>query len=197
MAIEINEFKLPITPREARDFIQNQTDSFGVFYDMDRSAELIAIFSLEMRKIEAMAMKTSGIASLRLGDKNSMIGTLHSLGVPESVFYPVDKSGRQAKTASLNVDVENAILNNPILSPVVKQTTLLYQKFKKFQNTTNKLTKRIQTLPQSVVLAKNGHRMLLAHPEWDVLSTSRIQARNPNVQQIDRVTPEVIYSGAS
>lgn len=192
MAIEINEFKLPITPREARDFIQNQTDSFGVFYDMDRSAELIAIFSLEMRKIEAMAMKTSGIASLRLGDKNSMIGTLHSLGVPESVFYPVDKSGRQAKTASLNVDVENAILNNPILSPVVKQTTLLYQKFKKFQNTTNKLTKRIQTLPQSVVLAKNGHRMLLAHPEWDVLSTSRIQARNPNVQQIDRVTPEVI-----
>ena len=192
MAIEISEFKLPITPMEARNFIQNQTDSFGVFYDMDRSSELIAIFSLEMRKIEAMAKRTSGLANLHLGDKNSMMRSLMQLGVPESTFYPIDKSGKQAKSASLNVDVENAILNNPLLKPVVKETTLLYQKHKKFQNTTNKLVKRVQTLPQSVVLSKNGHRMLVAHPQWDILSTSRIQASNPNVQQIDRVTPEVI-----
>ena len=51
MAIDINEFTLPWKPAEACDYIQSQTDNFGVFFDVDRCFELSGILQMENAKI--------------------------------------------------------------------------------------------------------------------------------------------------
>ena len=56
MPIVIDEMKLPITPAEARDIIQRQTDNFGVFFDVDRCYEIAAIYIEEYTKIVRLSL---------------------------------------------------------------------------------------------------------------------------------------------
>ena len=101
--IEINEFKLPILPTEARSFIQNQTDSFGVFFDVDRMNEYRGLLSIENRHLRRELKKMSHNPSLDVKDKGSIIEALVKMGVNRAEF----------NGSSYNADTRKKILNNP------------------------------------------------------------------------------------
>ena len=88
MPIIIDEMKLPITPAEARNIIQRQTDNFGVFFDVDRCYELAAILQLENKDIIRNLRRLSLDPTLILDDKLKVIDTLISMGVNKVDFYP-------------------------------------------------------------------------------------------------------------
>ena len=87
MPIVIDEMKLPITPAEARDIIQRQTDNFGVFFDVDRCYEIAAILQLENKDIVRDLRRLSLDPTLFLDDKLKVIDTLTSMGVSKVDFY--------------------------------------------------------------------------------------------------------------
>ena len=186
MAIIINEMKLPITPREACDYIQENTDNFGVFFDVERCFELCGILHLRNKTIVKQLRNLSGNASLAIGNKDSVIKELCTMGVAKSEFF---RNG--SSNASLNADVYTSIMSNKNYSEAVHKFIELYSNYTS-NNRNIGYFKGLGSLPQSVVLANNGHRMSVGHPLWKLLSTSRIAASDPGVQGVPRATPEII-----
>ena len=186
MAIIINEMKLPITPREACDYIQENTDNFGVFFDVERCFELCGILHLRNKTIVKQLRNLSGNASLAIGNKDSVIKELCTMGVAKSEFF---RNG--SSNASLNADVYTSIMSNKNYSEAVHKFVELYSNYTS-NNRNIGYFKGLGSLPQSVVLANNGHRMSVGHPLWKLLSTSRIAASDPGVQGVPRATPEII-----
>ena len=91
MAIDINRFQVPITPMEGRDFIQRNTDNFGVFLDVDRCYEISAILQLEMLDILRKLRRLSMNPKLDINDKESVVNALIKMGVSKTEFFTSDK----------------------------------------------------------------------------------------------------------
>lgn len=185
MAIIIDEMKLPITPYQARDYIQENTDNFGVFFDVERCFELCGILHLKNKEIIKQLRNISGNASLVVGNKDSVIGVLCEMGVAKNEFF------QKSESAALNADVYTSILANKNYSDAVHKFIGLYSNFTS-NNRNIGYFKGLGSLPQSVALSKTGHRMSIGHPNWRILSTSRLAAEKPGVQGVPRATPEII-----
>lgn len=182
--IQIDEFRLPITVQEARDFLQEQTDNFGVFFDVDRCLEIHGLLSLANVTVTQKVRQLLGTPMLSLDNKQGVIEALVNQGVPKSTFV-VDGS------LALNAPIIDSILNNRNFSPEVHQACEQYGKY-----TSNKrnmgFLKGLCKLPHSAALSKDNHRMSIGRPKWNILSTSRISASDPGVQGVPRATPEII-----
>ena len=183
--IEINEFKLPILPTEARSFIQNQTDSFGVFFDVDRINEYRGLLSIENRHLRRELKKMSHNPSLDVKDKGSIIEALVKMGVNRAEF----------NGSSYNADTRKKILNNPKYSEDVVHFVKLTDKFSSNKRNIGALDTFAQ-FPQSVCLSNQNHRMAVAHPSWSLLNTSRIAASNPGIQGVPRDMGDIICEPA-
>lgn len=186
MAIEIDEFLLPIQPREALAYIKSHTDNFGVFYDLDRMYEVIAIRKLEIRDLYMLAVALTKNVQLDLSAKQCVAKQLIDYGVPRSSLLSDNGSD-----LALNDGNETLILNNPTTPKEAVAFLEIYRKWKNARNMVNKLYKMTE-FPECVELSYNNRRMAVVHPQWDLLSTSRIQSDNPNVQQIDRSLPDIL-----
>lgn len=192
MAIEINEFRLPMSAVEARDYIKYQTDNFGVFFDLDRIYEVIAIRRLEMRDCAMLAIALTKDVQFNMRNKDQVIKQLIAYGVPWRAFVA---PGSKTNELALNDPIEMAILNNASTPPEAVALLEIYRKWKNANNMCNKLVK-MTGYSECVGLSYNNRRMVVVHPEWSILSTSRIQADSPNVQQIDRNLPDILTSPA-
>ena len=186
MAIEINDFQLPITPQEARNFLQSQTDSFGVFFDVERCYELVGILTLENSDITRYLRRLTHNSNLSLDNKEDVIAQLKKMGI-----NPVEFMERNSRKESINAAVREKILQNPIHGEDV-------QEFLKYYGTylSNKRNKgnifNYAVLPQSRSLSKYNRRMSIAHPKWSILNTSRLAASDPGIQGIPRTMGDII-----
>lgn len=190
MAIEINEFRTPITPMEAKEYIKYHTDNFGVFLDLDRIYEVIAIRQLEARNYTCLAISLTKDVRLSLRNKSAVIRQLMEYGVPQRAF---ESPGGKKGDLALNDPIEQSILNNVATTKEAKAFLEIYRNWKNAFNMTNKLVK-MTAYAECSGLSYNRRRMVIVHPNWDILSTSRIQASEPNVQQIDRNLPDLVTS---
>lgn len=184
MAIQIDEMTLPITPYEARSYLQKCTDEFGAFFDMERCFELCGILFMQNNHLIKQMKKLADTVTLNVGDRDEVVRALRNMGVNGSEFYQTGK-------LALNDDVYTSILNNKNYEDRVKEFVKAYSNYTSNNRNIGYFT-GLGNLPQSVALAKNDHRMTVGHPEWVVLSTSRLAARKPGVQGIPRKTPEII-----
>lgn len=191
MPIEINEFKLPITPEEARSFLQKETDSFGVFFDVDRCYELSAIMLLDNKDLIIKAKRLCNNANLTFKDKNGMIQQFKKMGVDSIEFLNPKKRREEILTAN----VRKAIIENPAYSDDVKELAAMHDKYTSNMRNAGFL-QNCALLPNSKALSKLNHRMSVGHPKWSILNTSRIAASDPGVQGIPRSTPEILCEPA-
>lgn len=186
MAIEINEMILPITPAEARNFLQQQTDNFGVFFDVERCYELVAILQLENRQIVRDLKRLSCNPMLNLDDKESVISTLVDMGVNQTEFF-----SNKTRKMSLNASIMEEIQRSPVYSEDVKAFLTKFATY-----TSNKRNKgnvlNYALLPQSNAVSKYNRRMSRGCPTWKLLSTSRIAASDPGIQGIPRTMGDII-----
>lgn len=184
MAIQIDELKLPITSYEARDYLQKCTDEFGVFFDLERCFELCGIlFRQNVGHVKTMRQLADTV-SLDVSSKEEVVTALRKMGVNGSEFFQTGK-------LALNDAVYSSILNNKNYDDRIKKFTSTYASYAS-NNKNIGYFRGLGDLPQSVVLAKNGHRMTIGHPTWKVLSTSRLAASKPGVQGVPRNAPEII-----
>ena len=187
MAIDINRFELPISPQDARNYIQRNTDNFGVFFDVDRCYELSAILQLEMLDITRKLRRIGLNPKLTLDDKELIINTLVKMGVSKAEFF--DKNSRKP---SYTADVRKSILSNPKYSEdiyeFVEKSGIYVSNKRNKGNIENFANKCLQ----SKALSKLNHRMSIGHPTWNLLNTSRIAAENPGIQGIPRSMCDIV-----
>ena len=126
MAINITQFNMPMTPQEARDFLQRQTDSFGVFFDVERCYELMAILQLENKHITKELRRVTNTPQLDLRKKQMVIDTLQKIGV-----NPVDFQNKRSRSSNdaFNADIQDKILKNINYSDSVRKFITQYQKY--------------------------------------------------------------------
>lgn len=183
MAITINEFRLPITAVEARDYLQRETDSFGVFFDVDRCYELAGIMQLQNKHLQE---EFNEIAHKRIPmkDKEAVIQLLRESGVSKGEFMEGGK-------LSLTAGIKDKIAANPVYSDKVKDIVKLHNMYT--SNARNKgALLNYAILPNSLALSKYNHRMSIGHPKWKILSTNRLAASDPGVQGIPRSMPDIV-----
>ena len=185
MAINITEMKLPWTPKDARDYIQSQTDAFGVFIDVDRCFEISGILQLEMSDLNRQARRLSNNPRVKLSNKQSCIDALVEMGVPRTdMLTAKDKPG-------LNAEILDRLQNAVTSSEEVKQFATLYSKHSSHQKNKG-FIEGLCYGNHSTALSKKNHRMARCCPKWQVLSTSRISASDPGVQGIPRTMGDII-----
>lgn len=191
MAISINEFKLPITPQEARDYLQSETNSFGIFFDIDRCYELSAILQLEMLDMSRKAKRLSGNPGLLLDDKNQMIETLVKMGVNKAEFLSFSKRKKKPE-AALTTVICNKIAENPKYSEEVHELVKIRNTYASNKRNKGNVENFANRYPISKALSKLNHRMSLGRPIWSILNTSRLAAEDPGIQGIPRSMPDII-----
>lgn len=185
MSITINEFKLPISAPEAAKFLAQETDSFGIFFDVDRCYELAGILQLENVQIQKEFNELC-CKRVSMDDKNAVMQALMDMGVSRSDFDPTH-SGK----LSMRATIKEQILQNPIYDEDIHKAITLHNKYTSNKRNKGAMT-TFATLPNSVALSQRNRRMSVGRPTWDVLSTSRIAARDPGIQGIPRTMGDII-----
>lgn len=187
MAIDIDSLTVPITAEEACNYIQHQTDSFGVFFDVDRCYELSGILQLEMLDGLRKARRLTLNPSLMLDDKDSCIDAFVKMGVNKAEF--IDSRSRKQ---TLTADIRKSIIESPRYSDSAKELAVLIDTY-----TSNKRNKgNIENFANkpllSNALSNRNHRMAIGRPTWSVLNTGRIAASDPGIQGIPRTMGDII-----
>lgn len=184
MALEINELKLPITPQQALDIIKYHTSKMGVFMDLDRIYELHGMLSMENKELRKKLRSITEKPSLNVDNTDEVCQALINMGVYRRDLT-VDKK------FSLSKATYNNVLTNEDYDDEIYEAVKTYMKYS--SNKTRIGTfKGYEKLPQSVELSFNNHRMVLARPDWRLLSTSRLQAFDPGIQGVARDYGDII-----
>lgn len=184
MAITVDSFEMLINASMARDILQMNTNSFGIFTDVDRIYELQGLLLLEIADAKKTIRKLSGSSNVNADNTQDVINLLRNMGVPRQEFT-TSVEGSLAKT------VRTAIMNNPDYSQDVHAVIETYDDYSTAKYNLS-ILRSWSTHPRCVQLSKMNHRMGLARPTWSVLSTSRLQTSNPNLQGLSRVLSDVI-----
>ena len=190
MAIYLTPNDRHIPVAEARDFLQYQTDNFGCFIDIDRCYELCAMMSLDMTNLTLEARELTRSSNLLFDNKQAVIQKLIDFGVNPMEFAPKGKN----KSGDLSHDakVATAIANNPGYSPEAKKLNSLYSTYKSTKRNRGNIYNFANQPIISTQLSKRGHRMAIARPTWNILSTSRLAAEEPGVQGIPKTMGDII-----
>ncbi len=178
MAVEINSFQLPMSPAAARNFVQQSTDRLGIFIDLDRVCELIAVLTLKTAALSNSAHEMG----VNLKDKMSVINALIQHGAMPSDFQT---NWKKPDTMYLNADAKANLGRSLTLDEEGKALLGVYQDFTT-ANYNLSILQSLSTYPQSAVLSFDKHRMLKINPEWRLLNTSRIGSASPNIQGLSR-----------
>lgn len=190
MAINIRvEDGLPLSVDQACTILQNETDNFGLFIDLDRCIEYQLEFELKREKIlerfHSYGAKMDGdelmptqVAKIRDWFKNEF-------DVPEHLFY------NKANKVSFDKDIRASLLNANIPEEA--------KEFLRILNEYNYYNYRIQNtlgqyfrMPISYCVSNLGHRMAVCNPKWGILSTGRLAASSPSLQNIARDMGDII-----
>lgn len=186
MALNIKQTDRPWSVQEAAQFIQRQTDSFGVFFDLDRCYELQAILLREMRNLDIQAKRFLGDPMFTFSDKFSLVSKLVLMGANRLLFRG------EKNDIIYTAEVREKLLDNPSVSEDIKHLVKLSEDYiSDKRNAGNIRNFAARSIPTSW-LSYNNRRMGIGRPEWVILNTSRIGARNPGVQGIPRTMPDIL-----
>lgn len=190
MSIQIPaDYKLPQgTTAAMRDFLQNQTDSFGTFFNLDRILYHQARYSYLAAKDLPELRAIVGMPSLKLTERATVLYALQSkLQIPDIKLLDRDNK------LSTRKDVIEALVKDPDLNEDQHRFVELYQKASAADYMARYLGQYAQ-LPLSKSLDCDNNRMVIAHPKWSLLSTSRMSGSEPSVQNINRDVCDIYTS---
>jgi DNA polymerase I-like protein with 3'-5' exonuclease and polymerase domains len=176
--IEINDMKLPITPEQGRNILQAQTDMFGCFFDLDKILEYESMYAQRVHNSVKYWRQLAGDPCLEITKHNDVFRVLvDRFGVPP---YKLQKDGKY----SLRKEVVNTLVADPTIDGDVRLFVETYQRLSADRYMVSYLD-QYKNLPVSKTETFDGHRMVVAHPVWNVLSTSRISASKPSLQNVN------------
>ena len=171
MAIDIHELKLPVSMQQVHMWLQQQTDAFGIYIDLDRTLEYMCILT-EKQHVLIHSLRGMSGTNLNVSDKASVVSTLIKMGVPPHVFGD----------NSLNKGVIQSIIDGNYSEDAV----IFAKGYSLYASHKNRLgtLRSYSQLPQTELYTKNNHRLVKATPVWHILNTSRHATSDPNIQAI-------------
>lgn len=185
MAIEITERRLPLNADQVREFLQAQSNSFGVFLDLERCNEYRYIIYEKMIKAKRLAADVYG-QTIDIADKRTAIEALKSFGIPGQLF---------GANNSLNQEIVDSIINNKDYSQTAVFFAKVYSQYKKLATRYNSLNAYVTKYREEENMwSEKGHRMLVTHPKYTTLSTSRQATSEPNVQALAKDLKDLIVA---
>jgi DNA polymerase I-like protein with 3'-5' exonuclease and polymerase domains len=177
--IDINEFKLPITPEQGRNILQKHTDTFGCFFDLDKILEYESMYALHVHKSSKEWRALAGDPYLQITKRYDVLRVIvERFGVPE---YKLNFEGK----VSLKEEVVNSLLGDPEIIGDAHKFIEMYADLSDARYMQSYL-QQYKNLPVCKGESFDKHRMVIAHPEWRLLSTSRISASKPSLQNVNR-----------
>lgn len=185
MAIDIRlEDGLPITVSQARNILQNATDNFGLFLDLDRILEYELEFKSrrdtlfrEYKTYVKESIMPTQVEKLRLWFQETY-------SIPDRLFL------NKANKVSFDKNVKKNLQDANIPQEAKDFLTLLNNWT--YYNYRINYLKQYLSKPISFGVSDRKHRMIVANPTWNILSTSRIQAEDPSIQNIARDMKDIV-----
>lgn len=184
MPIYIDKLVQPYTLEETVDYLQRQTDSFGLFLDLDRLAEYELHFKLQKEDARQKLLKALNFPKYNITENNVMM-SLQRMGVPSYKFL------NKYNEASFDKNVRAALLEDETLDEEIRLAVKYYSDYRNSSYLVSYLP-QYTNLPICTTPSYNGHRMVIAHPKWNPLRTFRIQASEPSMQNIPRYMKDII-----
>ena len=180
MPIQINRGTVFPTPEHTRHVMQQETDSFGTFFNLDRvlyhEARYQRIAVTNYPEFRAMAGSSTVSVTRKQEIRNIM---MERFGIPD--FKLADKHG----TPSLKQEVIELLQKDPTLSEDARHFVDLYSTISAASYMASYLV-QYANLPLSAAEDCDNQRMVIAHPTWNLLATSRLSASVPSLQNIKR-----------
>lgn len=180
MPIKIDYRSMPISPEDVRTILQTETDSFGTFFNLDRILYHEGRYKrmAETHYPEFWAM--CGVPNIRCTQRNDVRNIfMRRFDVPE--YKVMNKDGK----ASMAQDVVDKLLKDETLGQDAHHFLQLYNDISGAEYMASYLG-QYRNLPISQLEDMDNQRMVVAHPQWKILSTSRFSASDPSVQNINR-----------
>lgn len=180
MPIQIDYGTLPISPEEVRNILQSETDSFGTFFNLDRILYHEARYKRAAEKLYPEFRAMAGHPYLRCTQRADVRSIFTSrFEVPE--YKVTTKDGK----LSMSQEVVDRLLKDETLGQDAHHFIELYSKISAAEYMASYLG-QYKSLPISNAEDMDNQRMVVAHPQWNILSTSRFSASGPSVQNINR-----------
>ena len=179
MAIQIHDRKLPISPDEVQVLLQRETDTFGTFFNLDRILYHEARYSIYARSLYPEFRAMAGLPYLTASQRNAVSEAFtHRFNVP--AHYLQDKYG--------TVRFDKATVSKLLQMDINEDAKYFLRLFQKISAADYMVSYfgQYRDLPISKMEDCDGQRMVVAHPVWNKLSTSRFSASKPSLQNINR-----------
>lgn len=169
--------KISITADQARYYLEQETKRGGVFIDLDRCLDYQAYY-IELVKPALQEWRhLAGVRDLHPDKKEEVRSAMTRIfGVSENRFVSMGKY-------SIAEEILTQILESGTESEEAEEFIRGYLKISKWLYKIRYLEQYINNA-LTVGESFEGHRMVLAKPNWKVLATSRISASGPSVQNL-------------
>lgn len=162
--------------------VQRETSRFGLFLDLDRLNEYKFHYDNLIDEYTRKIEKLAGVYDYRFTRPADTIYILKDVfGVPATFLTDPHKGTLSASEGIINkVAKQYAGTGGPI------EEFIKYYRVGREASTLVSTFNSYIDLPKHPDLDRDGHRMVVAHPVWKVLSTSRLSASEPACQNINR-----------
>jgi len=185
--IRIDKLELPWDAHDVRNYLQRETELFGLFYDLYRIAECRAFYTKFLNGLVKEIRDMTGAADYVPTKANTLAPIL--MYADERAFnqYALNRAGR----FTFDQKARDAILADPYTNEYMKKVTLLHDRASFARSLLSSL-KTLEDLPRLRGLSFENHPMVLAKPTWHVLNTGRLSASDPGIQNFSKVISDLI-----
>lgn len=180
MAIAIDARTMPLSPEEALCLLQAETDSFGTYFNLDRILYHQARYNRESATLYPEFWAMCGTAYLRASQRSDVFDILsRRFDVPSYKF--TNESGKRVTDKATVA----RLMQDETLSQDAHHFLSLFSQISAADYMASYLG-QYANLPISTAEDMDNQRMVIAHPKWSILATSRFSASAPSVQNIKR-----------
>ena len=174
----------------AARILQSHTDNCGIYFDVDRMVDYKVQDYMELRPLmqEWALLLGPRYASLSPTQYAQVaIAVKNRFGLSEETLWASEHDHK----ISINSDVRARLIDDPLASEDLKRFCKVYDKISKINHDLSYLDQYLN-LPLASMRSFDGHRMTIGKPIWSKLSTSRVSAKYPSVQNIARSRTDII-----
>ncbi len=173
-------YKLPPGTIDAtRQYLQMQTDSFGLFLSYDRIHYHYGHLVAKIKYCNKILRLLGGFTGVGDLTRKEILDALHNrFDVPG---YMLLKDGKE----SVDKSVIANLMADPNLSKELREFLSIYKVMADCSGVLNNL-KQFMKYPLTDLRDADGERLICIHPTWNVLSTSRFSSKDPNMQNLSR-----------
>lgn len=178
-----------VTAVEAKAILDRHTASGGVLIDLDRALDYRTYFNREKkRRADKLAKKTGRIDYDVKGA--TLIQDFKTFFPDQAVYFRTNLNDPYSNTSA-----EAKHLEKRIKAGCFSQEAVIhireYQEALSVKTAYQNILKYIN-LPLLSMESFEGHRMVLARPEWRILNTGRLGTAEPNIQSLAKTQSDLI-----